>query len=101
MEIFETIARLTFDLGSRSNFIAPNESSYMISYMSTIQMKSLSHVFFEIFETIARLTFDLCLKSNFMAPKESPYMISYMSTIKMKTLSLIVFEKSADFTMEL
>ena len=69
--------------------------------MSTIQMKPLSHVFFEIFETIARLTFDLGSRSNFMAPKESPYMIFYMSTIQMETLSLIVFEKSADFTMEL
>ena len=81
--------------------MAPNESSYMISYMSTIQMKSLSHVFFEIFETKARLTFDLGSRSNVMAPNESPYMISYMSTIQMETLSLIVFEKSADFTMEL
>ena len=88
-EIFETIARLTFDL---SNVMAPNESSYMISYMSTIQMKSLSHVFFEIFETIARLTFDL------LAPNESSYVISYVSIIQEAPISLIVFEKIAHFT---
>ena len=67
-QIFETIACLTFDLGSRSNFIAPNESSYMISYMSIIQMKPLSCVFCEILETIACLTFDLGSRSNVMGP---------------------------------
>ena len=46
-EIFEIKARLIFDLGSRSNVKAPNESSYMISYMSPIQMKSLSLIVFE------------------------------------------------------
>ena len=49
-EIFKTKARLTFDLGSRSIVMAPNESSYMISYMSTIQIESLSLIVFEIFE---------------------------------------------------
>ena len=81
---------MTFDLGLRSNVMALNESSYMIFYMSTIQRKSLSLVFFEIYETKARLTFDLGSSSNVMAPNESPYMVSYMSTIQMETLSLIV-----------
>ena len=67
---------MTFDLGSRSNVMAQNESSYMISYMSTVQIKTLSLVFFEIYETKARLTFDLGLRSNTMAPNESSCMIS-------------------------
>ena len=50
---------MTFDLGSRSNVMAPNERPYMISYMSTIQMESLSHIDFEIFEKNAHMTFDL------------------------------------------
>ena len=92
---------MTFDLGSGSNVIAANESSYKISYLSTIQMKSLSHVFFEIFETKVHLTFDLGSRSNITAPNESSYTISYMSIIQMETPSLIVFEKTTDFTMEL
>ena len=81
---FEIQAKITFvtsDLGPRSKVMAPNASPYMISYMSTIQMKSLSLVIFEIFEKIAFLTFDLGLRSKVMAPNESPHMISYMSTI--------------------
>ena len=39
--------------------MAANESPYMISYMSVIQMKSLSLIVFEIFAKIAFLTFDL------------------------------------------
>ena len=74
---------MTFDLGSRSNVMAPNESPYMISYMSTIQIKSLSLVFFKILKTKAHLTFDLGSRLNVMASNESPYMISYMSTIQM------------------
>ena len=72
--------------------MTPNESPYMISYMCTIQIESLSLVFFDVFETIACLTFDLGSRSNVIAPNESPYMISYMSTIQIETLSLIVFE---------
>ena len=86
------IAFLTFDLDLRSKVMAPNESPYMISYMSTIQMGSLSLIVFDIFDNKAYLTFDLGLRSNIMSPNESPYMISYMCTIQMKSLSLIVFE---------
>ena len=81
-EIIEKTARVTFDLGSRSNVMAPNESPYMISYMSTIQMETLYLIVFEIFEKTAHLTFDLGSRSNVMAPNESPYMISYVSTIQ-------------------
>ena len=40
-------ACLTFDLASRSKVIAPNESLYMIYYMSTIQMAPLFLIVFE------------------------------------------------------
>ena len=60
-KIFAKVAFLTFDLGPRSKVIAPNESPYRISYMSTIQMKSLSLIVFEkiLFAKIAFLTFDI------------------------------------------
>ena len=45
---------MTFDFGSRSKVMVPNESPYMVSYMSTIEMKSLSLAVFEIF---AKITF--------------------------------------------
>ena len=72
-ELFKKNVHLTFDLGSRSNVMAPNESQYMVSYMSTIQMESLSVIVSEIFETKTCLTFDLGSRSNAMAPSESPY----------------------------
>ena len=37
---------MTFDLGSRSKVMAPNESPYMISYMCTIQIDLLSLIVF-------------------------------------------------------
>ena len=39
---------MTFDLGPRSKVMASNESPYMISYMSTIQMESPAHMVTEI-----------------------------------------------------
>ena len=96
-EIFEKIADLASDLGSRSKVIAPNESPYMISYMSAIQTESISLAVFEIFEKRSHMTFDLGSRSKFNAPNENPYMISYMSTIQMDFLSFIFFGKSADF----
>ena len=45
-EIFEKNAQMTFDLGSKSKVMAPNERPYMISYMSTIQMEPLSLIVF-------------------------------------------------------
>ena len=73
---------MTFDLGPRSKVVAPNESPYMISYMSTIQMESPSLMDFEIFTKLAFLTFDLNPKSKVITPNESPYMTCYMSTIQ-------------------
>ena len=63
-EIFAKIAFLTFDLGPRSKVMAPNESPYMISYMSTIQTESVSLTVFEIFEKNADMTFDLGPRSK-------------------------------------
>ena len=56
-EIFDNKAYMTFDLGSRSNVMAPNESPYVISYMCTIQMEPLSLIVFE--ETADFTFFDL------------------------------------------
>ena len=95
-EIFEKTTHMTFDLGSRSNVMVPNESPCMISYMSTIQIETLS---LTVFRQNSR--FYHGSRSNIMAPNESPCMISYMTTIKMETLSLLVFEKSSDFIMGL
>ena len=72
--------------------MAPNESAYMISYMSIIQMESPSLMDFEIFAKIAFLTFDLDPRSKVITPNESPYMTSYMSTIQLESLTLMVFE---------
>ena len=48
---------ILFNLGSRSKAMVPDESLYMISYMHTIQMKSLSLIVFGIFEE--RSVYDL------------------------------------------
>ena len=55
-KIFDNKADMTFDLGSRSNVMAPNESQYMISYMSAIQMETLS---LNVFEKTADFTMRL------------------------------------------
>ena len=70
--------------------MAPNESVYMISYMSKIQMESPSLMDFDIFAKIVFLTFDLDPRSKVMAPNESPYMIAYTYIIQMKSLFLTV-----------
>ena len=59
--------------------MAPNESPYMVSYMSTIEMRSLSLVVFEKIAKIAFRPHDLGSRSKVMAPSESPYMVSYMN----------------------
>ena len=76
-EIFDKNVRQT---GSRSNVMAPTGSLYMyvVSYISTIQMKTLSLVFFQIFKMKVHATFDLGSRSNVTAPNESSHMISYI-----------------------
>ena len=49
-EKFEKMAFLTSDLRPRSKVMAPSESPYMISYISAIQMGSLTLVICDIFE---------------------------------------------------
>ena len=72
--------------------MAPNESAYMIFYMSIIQMESPSLMDLEIFAKISFLTFDLDPRSKVITPNESPYMTSFMSTIQWESLTLMVFE---------
>ena len=45
---------MTFDLCPRSKVMAPNESPYMISYMSTIQMESPAHMVTEILRSFEK-----------------------------------------------
>ena len=72
--------------------MAPNESPYMVSYMSRIDMKSLSLAVFEIFVEIVLWPFKLGPRPEVMAPNESPYMVSYMSVILMESLTLVFHE---------
>ena len=59
---FRDISILTFDLDPRSKVTTPNESPYMISYMSTIQLESLTLMIFEIIEE--KCLFDLSRSSE-------------------------------------
>ena len=83
--------KFTLDQGQRSCH-QMKAHNYVISYMSIMQMKSLSLIVFVIFEKIAVLTFDLGPRTKVMAANESLCMISYMSVIQMKSLSLVVFK---------
>ena len=49
--------------------MVPNESPYMVSYMSTIEMKSLFLVVFEIYAKITFYPLDSGPKSKVMTPK--------------------------------
>ena len=51
--VFANIAFLSFDRDLRSKVMAPNESTYMISYMYIIQMKSLFLIVSKILMKIA------------------------------------------------
>ena len=64
----------------------------MISYMSIIQIKSLTFIVFVIFVKIAFRPHDLGPRSKVMSLNECPYMASYMSIIEMKSLSVVIFE---------
>ena len=78
----------------RSKVTAPNESPPMISYMSAIQMKSLTLTVFEKNAYFMFLGQSVYLRSKVTAQYESPPMISYMSAIQMKSLSLTVFKNN-------
>ena len=82
-----------------SKFFIPFESSYMTSYLTSIDTSFLSRTVFEIFDfTIFRvwpwpLTSKGHLGSKIFIPIESPYMTSYLTVIDTSSLSRTVFEK--------
>ena len=83
----------------RSKIFSPFESPYMTSYLTSIDIFSLSRTVFEIFDfKIFRvwpwpLTFRGHLRSKIFSPFESPYMTSYLTSIDIFSLSRTVFEK--------
>ena len=89
---------LTFRGHPRSKIFPLFESSYMTSYLTPIDIFSLSRTVFEIFHfKVFRvwpwpLTFRGHLRSNICSPFESPYMTSYLTPIDTFSLSRTVFE---------
>ena len=89
---------LTFRAHPRSKIFPPCESPYMTSYVTAIDILSISHIVFEIFDfKVFRvwpgpLTFRGHLKSKIFPPFESPYMISYLTSIDTFSLSRTVLE---------
>ena len=89
---------LTFRGHLRSNICSPFESPYMTSYLTSIDIFSLSRTVFEIFDIkVFRvwpwlLIFRGHLRSNIFPPFESTYMASYLTPIDTFSLSRTVFE---------
>ena len=89
---------LTFRGHSRSKIFQLFESSYMTSYLTPIEIFSLSRTVFEIFDFKGfrvwswPLTFSGDPKSKIFSPFESPYMTSYLIPIDIFSLSRNVFE---------
>ena len=90
---------LTFRGHQRSKIFPPFESPYMTSYLTSIDIFSLSRTVFEIFDfKVFRvwpwpLTFRGHQRSKIFSPFESPYMTSYLTSIDTFSLSRTVFEK--------
>ena len=89
---------LTFRGHLRSNICSPFESPYMTSYLTSIDIFSLSRTVFEIFDfKVFRvwpwlLTFRGHLRSNIFSPFESLYRTSYLTPIDTFSLYRTVFE---------
>ena len=89
---------LTFRGHLRSNICSLFESPYMTSYLTSIDIFSLSRTVFEILDfKVFRvwpwlLTFRGHLRSNIFSPFESPYMTSYLTPIDTFSLYRTVFE---------
>ena len=89
---------LTFGGHLRSKIFSPFESPYMTSYLTSIDIFSLSRTVFEIFDfEIFRvwpwpLTFKGHLGSKIFSPFESPNMTSYLTSIDTFSLSRTIFE---------
>ena len=90
---------LTFRGHLRSKIFSPFDSPCMTSYLTSIDIFSLSRTVFEIFDfKVFRvwpwpLTFRGHLGSKIFPPFESPYMTSYLTSIDTFSLSRTVFEK--------
>ena len=89
---------LTFRGHPRSKIFPLFESSYMTSYLTPIDIFSLSRTVFEIFDFKGfrvwswPLTFRGDPRSKVFSPFESPYMTSYLTPIDTFSLSRNVFE---------
>ena len=89
---------LTFEGHLRSKIFSPFESSYMTSYLTSIDTFSLSRTVFEIFDfKLFRvwpwpLTFRGHPRSKIFSPFESPFATSYLTSIDTFSLSRTVFE---------
>ena len=89
---------LTFRGHPRSKIFQLFESSYMTSYLTPIDIFSLSRTVFEIFDFKGfrvwswPLTFRGDPRSKIFSPIESPYMTSYSTPIDTFSLSRNVFE---------
>ena len=89
---------LTYKGHLRSKIFSLFESSYMTSYLTSIDTFSLSRAVFEIFDFKGfrvwpwPLTFRGHLGSKNLLPFESPYMTSYLTSIDTFSLSCTVFE---------
>ena len=89
---------LTFRGHLGSKIFLPFESPYMTSYLTSIDIFSLSRTVFEIFDfEVFRvwpwpLTFRGHQRSKIFLPFESPYMTSYLTSIDTFSLSRTVFE---------
>ena len=89
---------LTFRYHLGSKIFSPFESSYMTSYLTSIDTFFLSRTVFEIFDfEVSRvwpwpLTFRGQLGSKIFPSFESPYMTSYLTFIDTFFLSRTVFE---------
>ena len=88
---------LTFRGHLGSKIFAPFESPYMTSYLTSIDIFSLSRTVFEIFDFKVfgvwpwPLTFRGHLRSKIFQLFESPYMTSYLTSIDTFSLSRTVF----------
>ena len=88
----------TYEGHLRSNIFSPFESSYMTSYLTSIDTFSLSRAVFKIFDFKGfrvrpwPLTFRGHMGSKNLSPFESPYMTSYLTSIDTFSLSRTVFE---------
>ena len=89
---------LTFRGHLRSKIFSPFESPCMTSYLTSIDIFSLSRTVFEIFDfKVFRvwpwpLTFRGHLRSKIFSPFDSPCMTSYLTSIDIFSLSRTVFE---------